>query len=136
LVQASCFCVSCSCSSLLKYFNLFVVLALAFVPLGDNGIHIRAVKLELNVYTAPGFLGAVLALLNIVLVVLYFKDYNINFDTGDVGSRASSIQHSDSTVPDKRAVIGCIGLFFVVFLVFTVFETYVFLAMFYYIMND
>lgn len=104
-------------------FILGPVLALAFVPLGDNGIHIRAVKLELNVYTAPGFLGAVLALLNIVLVVLYFKDYNINFDTGDVGSRASSIQHSDSIVPDKRAVIGCIGLFFVVFLVFTVFET-------------
>lgn len=56
---------------------LFAVLALAFVPLKSSGWSIDAIKLKFNIYTGPGYLSALLAVINIVLVLVFFKEYKL-----------------------------------------------------------
>ncbi|XP_062514051.1 major facilitator superfamily domain-containing protein 8-like [Corticium candelabrum] len=105
-------------------------IGLAFVPLGEDGVQVSAIYFQLNIYTAPGFLGATLALLNVVFVLVFFREHVNIVAVPDSDSLTPSIQvtgdsgYSASHLKmDKLAVIGCIGLFFIVLFVFTVFET-------------
>ena len=52
-------------------------LGLAFVPLGSIGLKIPAIKFALNMYTGPGYLGALLGVMNIFLLVFLFKEYRL-----------------------------------------------------------
>ena len=45
-------------------------------------MHWKSLKLTLNVYTYPGFLGALMAIINIVAVYLYFKPTDVDVYTG------------------------------------------------------
>ena len=49
-----------------------------FQPLGDDGVKWHTIKLYFNLYTGPGFLGVLLNIVNILVVVLFFKEYNLN----------------------------------------------------------
>ena len=49
------------------------VLGMAFVPLGNSGYHYGK-YFFFNLYTGPGFLSALLAVVNIFLVIFVFKD--------------------------------------------------------------
>ena len=53
-------------------------LGLIFQPLGKDGVEWPAIKLYFNLYTGPGFLGALLGVINIVMVVFFFKEYNLH----------------------------------------------------------
>lgn len=50
---------------------------LLFQPLGEEGVQWHTIKLYFNLYTGPGFLGALLGIINIVVVVILFKEYNV-----------------------------------------------------------
>ena len=55
-----------------------LALGLLFQPLGDDGVKCHTIKLYFNLYTSPGFLGVLLNIVNILVVVLFFKEYNLN----------------------------------------------------------
>lgn len=48
-----------------------------FVPLGGSGVVWEPIKLYINMYTGPAYLSAFLALVNIVLVVVLFREYRL-----------------------------------------------------------
>lgn len=52
-------------------------LGLAFAPLGSRGLHYETIKLDLNMYTGPGYLGALLGVANILLLIIVFKEYKL-----------------------------------------------------------
>ena len=56
------------------YRSLSQVLGMAFVPLGDHGLYVSQLRLYLNMYTGPGYLGAMLIVLNLILVLALFRD--------------------------------------------------------------
>ena len=59
-------------------FILFPALGLLFQPLGEDGVEWSSVKLYFNLYTGPGFLGAILSIINILMVIFLFKEYNLH----------------------------------------------------------
>ena len=50
---------------------------MAFVPLGYEGLKIDAIKFKFNMYTGPGYLSALLGVINIILLILIFHDYKL-----------------------------------------------------------
>ena len=48
-----------------------------FQPLGNDGIVWKAIELRVNLYTGPGFLIALLSVINGVLLVVLFKEFNV-----------------------------------------------------------
>ena len=50
-----------------------LVLGLAFVPLHDSGFE-KPPYFYFNMYTGPGFLSAILAFINLILVIFLFKE--------------------------------------------------------------
>ncbi|XP_065836292.1 major facilitator superfamily domain-containing protein 8-like [Oscarella lobularis] len=113
-------------------FVLGPALALVFVPIGETGLQWKAIDLELNMYTGPGFLSGLLALINVICLLTLFVDYRLptsqltesqkNPINADDDAEAL-IQMSERKSPDKVGVTMSIILFFVVMFVFTVFET-------------
>ena len=55
----------------------FSALGLAFVPLGYNGLRIHTIKFSFNMYTGPGYLSAVLGVVNIVLLIVFFREFKL-----------------------------------------------------------
>lgn len=53
---------------------LCVALGLAFVPLGNRGLRIDAIKFRFNIYTGPGYLSALLGIINIILLIVIFRE--------------------------------------------------------------
>lgn len=123
-------------------FILGPVLALAFVPLGNTGVYWSAIRFHFNIYTGPGYLSALLAVINILLVIFVFKDRKLitaNFKKMKTFAR----KHNDSTnvtlsYPgvnndnirtgekyDRIAAYVCVVLFFAVLFVLAVYETIV-----------
>ena len=58
-------------------FSQFPALGLLFQPLGEDGVEWSSIKLYFNLYTGPGFLGAILSIINILMVIFLFKEYNL-----------------------------------------------------------
>ena len=54
----------------------------AAIPIGSKGIHIRSLKMTLDVFTAPGFLGFVMALVNFLAIIIWFKEFDIDIYEG------------------------------------------------------
>ena len=48
-----------------------------FVPLGSSGVVWEPIKLYINMYTGPAYISAFLAFVNIVLVVMLFREYRL-----------------------------------------------------------
>jgi len=60
------------------YSALFpIAIGLLFQPLGEDGVEWSSIKLYFNLYTGPGFLGAILSIINILMVIFLFKEYNL-----------------------------------------------------------
>ena len=69
-----------------------------FVPIGETGFQWKAIDLELNMYTGPGFLSGLLALINIICLVALFVDYRLPPPqlTESTQSHKSSVSADDS----------------------------------------
>ncbi|XP_077984714.1 major facilitator superfamily domain-containing protein 8-like [Glandiceps talaboti] len=88
------------------------VIQTAFTPVGETGIRWDAIKLTLNMYTIPAFLGVLLGFVTIVLMLVVFKSYRVP-DTVDVDNNGNTnIDEVDGEV-DKLAALASIFAFFV-----------------------
>ena len=68
------------CTKALKMLLFFLPLGLSllFQPLGDDGVEWEAIDLHFNLYTGPGFLGILLSSVNIILVILFFQEFDVH----------------------------------------------------------
>ena len=54
----------------------------AVVPIGGDGIHFDSMKLTLDIYTAPGFLGVIMGIINFVVLIFFFKEVKVDIYEG------------------------------------------------------
>ncbi|XP_064404673.1 major facilitator superfamily domain-containing protein 8-like isoform X2 [Halichondria panicea] len=109
-------------------FILGPALGLAFVPLGSTGFVIEPIRFHFNVYTGPGYLSALMGVINVVLL-FFFKEVKLS-STRDKKMRDRKVS-PDHTLPlvtqrkyfDRCAAGTMIVLFFVVLFAFAVLET-------------
>lgn len=97
--------------------------------IGENGVTVKFVDLQLNMYTAPAILAAVFGIINILLVVLVLREHRVD----DNGRQVQAINYisedrddiSEETEEsiDQVAVLTSNILFFIVMFIFAVFET-------------
>ncbi|XP_028657485.1 major facilitator superfamily domain-containing protein 8 isoform X1 [Erpetoichthys calabaricus] len=101
----------------------------AMAYIGEQGITWAAVDLQVNMYTAPALLGAILGVVNIVLIILILREHHVNDLGRDLNSindvseeRIQAGENTDGKI-DRMAVLTSNIIFFVVLFVFAVFET-------------
>ncbi|XP_040822957.1 major facilitator superfamily domain-containing protein 8 isoform X3 [Ochotona curzoniae] len=99
-----------------------------FALIGEKGITWDAIKLEINMYTAPVLLGAFLGVLNIILILTVLREHRVD----DSGRQCKSINFEEAHTDemqfpqgsiDQVAVVATNVLFFVVLFIFALFET-------------
>ena len=61
------------------------VVALMFVPLGDRGISIPAIRFHFNMYTGPVYFNILMDIINLLMLVGLFREYKINFKKSHKG---------------------------------------------------
>ena len=61
-----------------------------FVPLGEKGVSISAIQLHFNMYTGPAYLSGLLDIVNIVLLVVLFREYKIKHKTTKDSNKKST----------------------------------------------
>lgn len=97
--------------------------------IGENGITLGFLNLQLNMYTTPAVLAAALGLVNILMVLFILKEHHVD-DNGRYLQQ--SINYSDDSVEDSMeseesvdqiAVLTSNSLFFIVMFIFAIFET-------------
>ncbi|XP_054248279.1 major facilitator superfamily domain-containing protein 8 isoform X2 [Indicator indicator] len=100
-----------------------------FTLIGEEGITWKLIDLQLNMYTAPVLLGALLGIINIILIFAIFREHRVD----DMGRQCKSVnsegeesgaldQDTEGDI-DHVAVVAINFLFFVILFVFAVFET-------------
>ncbi|XP_056156401.1 major facilitator superfamily domain-containing protein 8 [Lampris incognitus] len=97
--------------------------------IGEHGVTVKIIDLQLNMYTAPALLAAVFGVINILLVILVLREYRvddhgrhiraINYTSED---REDISQETEDDI-DQIAVLTSNILFFIVMFIFAVFET-------------
>ncbi|XP_053108211.1 major facilitator superfamily domain-containing protein 8 [Hemicordylus capensis] len=110
-------------------FILGPVFQALFTLIGEKGVTWKIIQLQLNMYTAPVLFGAALGIINIVLILVIFREHGVD----DVGRPCRSInfqaEENDEVRQDNEgnidhvAVVSTNIIFFVVLFVFAVFET-------------
>ena len=65
-----------------KFIHFFIGVQAAMVPLGNKGFYFAPMKLTLNVYTAAGFFGVLMALVNFGAIVIWFKEVKVDIYAG------------------------------------------------------
>lgn len=97
--------------------------------IGERGVTLKFLDLQINMYTAPALLAAVMGLINIILVLFVLKEHHVD-DNGRF--LQPSINYADDNVEDsveaeesvdKVAVLTSNALFFIVMFIFAIFET-------------
>lgn len=53
------------------------VLGLVFVPLGGQGLVLKQIKLHFDMYTGPAYFSALLAIINMILMAVFFREYRL-----------------------------------------------------------
>ena len=82
-------------------------LGLAFVPLGSVGVSIPAIRFTFNIYTGPGYLNAVLGIINIVL--LFFVQ-NIKAQSFPAPTMVVNDSSTDKRMVKVSAGKACVGV--------------------------
>ncbi|XP_048453878.1 major facilitator superfamily domain-containing protein 8 isoform X2 [Rhincodon typus] len=109
-------------------FILGPALQAGMASIGQTGVSWNLIDLELNMYTAPAFLGAFLGVANIVLIVALFREHCvIDLDrmksiNGNIQGSSEVLENSYHSI-DLIAVVSSNTLFFVILFVFAIFET-------------
>ncbi|XP_039407023.1 major facilitator superfamily domain-containing protein 8 [Corvus cornix cornix] len=110
-------------------FILGPVFQTCFTLIGEEGVTWKFLCLQLNMYTAPVLFGALLGVINIILIFAIFREHRVD----DMGRQYKSInsdgegsdvldQNTEGSI-DHVAVVALNVLFFVILFVFAVFET-------------
>ncbi|XP_064796886.1 major facilitator superfamily domain-containing protein 8 isoform X2 [Oncorhynchus masou masou] len=97
--------------------------------IGEQGVSVKVIDLQLNMYTAPALLAALFGVINILLVVLVLREHQVD-DYGrhiraiNYGSeeRMDVSQETEGNI-DHVAVLTSNVLFFIIMFIFAVFET-------------
>ncbi|XP_061565579.1 major facilitator superfamily domain-containing protein 8 [Cololabis saira] len=97
--------------------------------IGEEGVTLNFIDLQLNMYTTPALLATAFGLVNILLVLFVLKEHrvdekgkslpSINYDSED---RVDVLEESEESI-DHMAVVTSNVLFFTVMFIFAVFET-------------
>ncbi|XP_028330417.1 major facilitator superfamily domain-containing protein 8-like [Gouania willdenowi] len=96
--------------------------------IGERGVTVEVLKLQLNMYTSPALLATVFGIINILLVLTVLKQHRVD----DHGKQARAINYiSEDTADveevqesiDHVAVLTSNVLFFLIMFIFAVFET-------------
>ncbi|XP_074761218.1 major facilitator superfamily domain-containing protein 8 isoform X4 [Athene noctua] len=109
-------------------FILGPVFQTCFTLIGEEGVTWNLIHLQLNMYTAPVLFGALLGVINIILIFVIFREHRVD----DMGRQCKSVnfegedggldQDTEGNI-DHVAVVAINFLFFVILFVFAVFET-------------
>lgn len=61
-------------------FHSAIILAagLVFQPLGNQGLVWKTIELRFNIYTGPGFFIALLSIINGLLLLVLFREFNVH----------------------------------------------------------
>ncbi|KAM9407897.1 major facilitator superfamily domain-containing protein 8 isoform 1-T1 [Salvelinus alpinus] len=97
--------------------------------IGEQGVSVKVIDLQLNMYTAPALLAALFGVINILLVVLVLREHQVD----DYGRHIRAInyvseermevsQETEGDI-DQVAVLTSNVLFFIIMFMFAVFET-------------
>ncbi|XP_032366872.1 major facilitator superfamily domain-containing protein 8 isoform X1 [Etheostoma spectabile] len=97
--------------------------------IGEHGVTVKVIDLQLNMYTAPALLAASFGLVNILLVVLVLREHRVDDHGRQVRAinftaeeREDVSEETEETI-DQVAVLISNVLFFIVMFIFAVFET-------------
>lgn len=97
--------------------------------IGEHGVTVKFIDLQLNMYTAPAILAAAFGLVNILLVVLVLREHRVDDDGRHIQAINYTAEESDDVSEeaeetiDQVAVMTSNALFFIVMFIFAVFET-------------
>ncbi|XP_006015676.2 major facilitator superfamily domain-containing protein 8 [Alligator sinensis] len=110
-------------------FILGPVFQTCFTLMGEKGVTWKIIHLQLNMYTAPVLLGALLGVINIILIFAVFREHQVD----DMGRQCKSInfevEESEDVSQDIQgnidhvAVVAINFIFFVILFGFAIFET-------------
>ncbi|XP_078395708.1 major facilitator superfamily domain-containing protein 8 isoform X2 [Cetorhinus maximus] len=109
-------------------FILGPALQAAMTSIGQKGVSWKLIDLELNMYTAPAFLGAFLGVANIVLIIALFREHcgielnRVKGINGNIQEIPEVLENSFGSI-DLIAVVTSNILFFIILFVFAIFET-------------
>uniref|UniRef100_A0A7N6BE04 Major facilitator superfamily (MFS) profile domain-containing protein n=1 Tax=Anabas testudineus TaxID=64144 RepID=A0A7N6BE04_ANATE len=93
--------------------------------IGEQGVTVKIIQLQLNMYTAPALLAAAFGLINILLVVLVLREHHVDDDGRHINAinyTSEGMHYTEESV-DQVAVLTSNILFFIVMFIFAVFET-------------
>ncbi|XP_037832258.1 major facilitator superfamily domain-containing protein 8 isoform X2 [Kryptolebias marmoratus] len=97
--------------------------------IGENGVTLTFLDLQLNMYTTPALLAAAFGLVNILLVLLVLKEHCVDEEGRTVrainysGEDTADLLDETEESIDQLAVVTSNVLFFIVMFIFAVFET-------------
>ncbi|KAM9331450.1 major facilitator superfamily domain-containing protein 8 [Gastrophryne carolinensis] len=99
-----------------------------FTLIGEKGVTIHGINLQLNMYTVPSLMGAFLGIVNILLIFAIFREHRVDDLGRDIGNvnfepEESNQESENEESVDQVAVVSSNVLFFVVLFVFAIFET-------------
>ncbi|KAM4810493.1 major facilitator superfamily domain-containing protein 8 [Rhinophrynus dorsalis] len=99
-----------------------------FTMIGEKGVTFQGIDLQLNMYTAPSLMGALLGIVNIILIFAIFREHRVD----DLGRHVTSINNEADGLSEEKdsegsidqvAVVSSNIIFFVILFVFAIFET-------------
>ena len=79
-------------------------LGLAFVPLGNEGLKINAIKFRFNMYTGPGYLSAFLGVIIILLLIFVFRESKLTNTRKKKEKMKKAVEYKDSSVQSSQRV--------------------------------
>ncbi|XP_074084483.1 major facilitator superfamily domain-containing protein 8-like isoform X1 [Macrotis lagotis] len=109
-------------------FILGPVFQTCFALIGEKGVTWEAIDLQVNMYTAPVLLGALLGVINILLIFALLREHRVD-DSGRLCKsvnfdevRTDVVRDTEESI-DQVAVVTTNILFFVILFIFALFET-------------
>ncbi|KAM4706613.1 LOW QUALITY PROTEIN: major facilitator superfamily domain-containing protein 8-like [Discoglossus pictus] len=95
--------------------------------LGEKGVTFAAIALQLNMYTAPALMAALLGIINIILIFAIFREHRVD-DLEEIASinyelEVMNVEEDSKEAVDQVATVSSNALFFVILFVLAIFET-------------
>ncbi|XP_056298982.1 major facilitator superfamily domain-containing protein 8 [Pseudoliparis swirei] len=95
--------------------------------IGEHGVTVKVIDLQLNMYTAPALLATAFCFINILLVVFLLRDHHVDEHGRQIRAINDTSEDGDDVreeqTIDQVAVLTSNVLFFIIMFFFAVFET-------------